>query len=557
LNIFAVLSLAACAVLILIAGVIAYSIRRRRLLDLDPALAAENIISTMNDLFILIDPDRTIVSVNKALTDLLGYARHELTGMPFTMLFPMTKIEHPSDIIESRTAKIKVYMAHELRNRETYLVTKENASIPVAVSFSTLWGKRGDIAGYVCIAHDISERKKGEEDLRAAKDKAEVASKAKSEFLSTMSHEIRTPMNAVIGFAGLLRDTDLRDVQKEYVDMICSSGELLVALINDILDISKIEARQLTLESIEFDLDNVVNVVAKIARQMLGNRDVTLNVSYGDDVPHLLWGDPVRIRQVLLNLLNNAVKFTHQGVIDVSVRRVPENATAGVPGPTIEFSVRDTGIGIPLDKQRDIFKPFVQADASTTRKYGGTGLGLGIAKALVELMGGTISLVSDEGKGSEFLFCLRLAEGGTRQDKKAVIGVDPAAIAGSVTGTANVRVLVAEDNEVNQKLMRILLAKIGCSVDIVANGQDAVDSIRRGPAYDLVLMDVEMPVMDGVQAASMMRRSLNAGVPIVALTAYSTKEDTEKCFAAGMNDFLNKPVDAERLKQKVLQWTGR
>jgi PAS domain S-box-containing protein len=413
MNMTLLLSLTA----IILVVAVHYAVRRHRLSGLNPAFAAENIISTMNDLFILIDPKRIIVSVNKSLTDLLGYAKEELTGMPINMLFPMTKLEGPSDIIESRTAKIKVYMSNELRNRETYFVARDGTLIPVAVSFSTLRGKKGEIAGHVCIANDISERKKYEEELRTAKEKAEVANQAKSEFLSNMSHEIRTPMNAVIGFAGLLRETNIDGVQREYIDMICSSGELLVSLINDILDISKIEARQITLETIEFDLRTVVDGVVRMARQMLSGKDVTLSLSYGGGVPEILWGDPLRIRQVLLNLLNNAVKFTHKGSIDVSVRRVPPKDTsedaAGAEEngcATIKIAVRDTGIGIPVKKQTDIFRPFVQADASTTRKYGGTGLGLGIAKALVEMMGGNISLVSEEGRGSEFSFCMRLAE---------------------------------------------------------------------------------------------------------------------------------------------------
>jgi PAS domain S-box-containing protein len=544
-----------------------YEVRRHRLFNLNPALAAENIISTMNDLFILMGPDTVIVSVNKALTDLLGYSRNELTGIPIKMLFPMTKRTNSSEVIESRTAKINVYMAHELRNRETYFVTKDARTIPVAVSFSTLRGKKGDIAGYVCIANDISERKKNEEELRNAKENAEVASRAKSEFLSNVSHEIRTPMNAVIGFAGLLRETKLEAAQREYVEMICNSGELLVALINDILDISKIEARQLTLEIIDFDLRYLVESVVKIARQMLGRKDVRLNLLHGDDVPALLRGDPLRIRQILLNFLSNAVKFTEQGTIDVVVRRVsvPEKGleTEG-QGVNIEMAVRDTGIGIPASKQDDVFKPFVQADASMTRKYGGTGLGLGIARALAEMMGGTISLVSEEGKGSEFIFCVRLAESkATGAEKRTGNDGDavrrPKAVFPGAEGfgphfTTGVRVLIAEDNEVNQKLMKILITHMGFSVEIAVNGKEAVEMIKNGPAYDIVLMDLEMPVMDGIKATGIIRTSLKNDIPIIALTAYVTKEDSEKCFAAGMNDFLNKPVDAEQLKQKIMLW---
>jgi PAS domain S-box-containing protein len=536
---------------------IVYAVRRHRLFNLDPALAADNIISTMNDLFILMDPGRKIVSVNKALTDLLGYPKNELIGIPINMLFPVVKPEGPSEEIESRTARIKVYLAHDMRNRETYFVTQDARTIPVAVSFSTLRGKKGEIAGYVCIAHDISDRIKYEEELRDAMEKAEVANKAKSEFLSNMSHEIRTPMNAVIGFSGLLRDTKLDRLQQQYVDMICSSGDLLVALINDILDISKIEARRLTLECIDLNLEDLLLGSMKIARQNLAGKNVGLKLQYGDEVPKSFRGDPTRIRQVFLNLLNNAIKFTHHGKIDVIVLCCDEKNKPELPGGrTVKISVKDTGIGIPPDKQRVIFKPFVQADASTTRRYGGTGLGLSIASALVDLMGGALNVVSEEGKGSEFTFSIPLA-GDAVVDKK---GDDPGIPDGSVqeeNPSGRIRVLVAEDNEVNRKLMKILLTKIGCEADMVPNGSDVIDRMNNGSSYDLVLMDIEMPLMDGLEATRILRNTLHSAVPVVALTAYAMKEDTEKCLAAGMNDFLFKPVDAERLGQKIAAWTTK
>jgi PAS domain S-box-containing protein len=532
--------------------IVFYSIRRHWLFALNPAFAAENIISTMNDLFILIDPGRTIVSVNKALCDRLGWEKADLVGLPISSLFPVRMVADGTRISESRTEKIKVYLENDVRNREAYLMTAAGMDIPVAVSFSALREKKGQIAGYVCIAHDISERKKYEEELRRAKEQAEVASKAKSEFLSNMSHEIRTPMNAVVGFGNLLRDTKLDAQQKDFVDTICGSGELLLSLVNDILDISKIEAKYMTLESVDFDLEHLVESTVKMVRGKLIKKNIELTFAFNTALSNTYKGDPTRIRQILLNLIDNAVKFTERGAVTVTVAPVLEEGPGENDGSgkkTVSVSVKDTGIGIPPDRIGDIFETFVQVDASITRKYGGTGLGLGIAKAFIEMMGGRIFVRSEVGKGSEFVFTLRLLPGRIVPEKNHVEAgrsvIEPLPTA--------VRVLVAEDNIINQKLISILLEKIGCTVDMAANGRDAIEKIKRG-GYDLVLLDVQMPVLDGIETAWIIRKEIGLSIPLIALTAYTSKEDAGKCLAAGMNDCLVKPVDVHKLREKILMW---
>ncbi len=666
----------------LVSLIVFYSIRKHKLFFLNPAFAAENIISTIDDLFVLMNPERIVVSVNKAICDLLCYEKEELIGKPFSMLFPVSINDSSIVGMDNRTEKIKVFLAYDMRKREAHFISKNNKIVPVAVSFSTLKDKYNSVAGYVCFANDNTERIKYEEDLRVAKEHAEIANKAKSEFLSNMSHEIRTPMNAVIGFAELLNDTELNERQKEYLDIICNSGELLVALINDILDISKIEARHLTLENIDFDFEYLLVSLVKIVKQKASMTAVEIKLNYGEGVPKTFNGDPTRIRQVILNLLNNAVKFTHAGEIKIDVAISNNNKNTTIVEKNIlnlVISIKDTGIGIPKEKQAEIFEAFVQADASTTRKYGGTGLGLGIARALIELMGGNISVRSEEGKGSEFIVLLPLTIGQNSTEdivlstvnslaQKNVVIVDDnenarRVIAGfcekinmpiiktfssgieaikwfedatekvdvilcdimmpkmngwefaiqirklsvgeniklvaltsdAIPGVASkseisgfdamltkpllrnnfyqvlqamfgdfrkekkqiitghlvqelisrhIHVLVAEDNEVNQKLMKILLTGMGCTFEMVSNGQEAINKVRKNDNFDIILMDVQMPIMDGLEATSILRNAMHVEIPIIALTAYAMKEDRNKCILSGMNDFIDKPIDS-------------
>jgi signal transduction histidine kinase/ActR/RegA family two-component response regulator len=386
-------------------------------------------------------------------------------------------------------------------------------------------------------------------ELTIAKQEAVAASQAKSEFLANMSHEIRTPMNAVIGFADLLKETRLTAAQREYVETICKSGELLIALINDILDMSRIESRKIELEKVDFDLEYCIGGVLKILHQKIGSKPVDLNLMYAADVPRDFKGDPTRVRQIFLNIVGNAIKFTDKGDITIRVES-DANGTAAEGMSNLRISVKDTGIGIPKDKQDSVFEAFTQVDSTITRKYGGSGLGLAITRSLVEMMGGTVSVRSEPGTSTEFIIALPLAHG------RPVVG--EAIITKHAAGEMSARgmsVLVVEDNALNQKLMGILLKQMGITFDVANDGHEAVVKVRE-KKFDLILMDIQMPVMDGFEAARIIRTDMKVSTPIVALTARVFKEDEERCLSVGMNDFLTKPVEMKTLTEKIFRWAG-
>ncbi len=426
--------------------------------------------------------------------------------------------------------------------------------------------EKGEIVGTFGISHDITERKHTEVELHQAKEAAESASRSKSEFLANVSHEIRTPLNGVIGLTDLFLGTKLTREQREYANMIHKSAKLLLRIINEILDFSKIEAGKLELDFIDFNLQSMLDDLRNIMTIKAVDKEIDLHFNIAPEISTFYYGDPVRLRQVLNNLLDNAVKFTRQGQVSLNVSLDKEQKEKAV---ILRFQVKDSGIGIPARRLGTLFQAFTQVDGSYSREYGGTGLGLTISKQLVELMGGQIGVESEEAKGSTFWFTIPLQERGAHpaagkqqvNDTKRQQEQQPTRngdVLAAKESNKNYRILLAEDNIINRKLALRILEKAGYQADAVENGKQALEkaAIIR---YDLVLMDVQMPELDGLEATKRLRnfskdRATPAGVPVIALTAHAIKGDRDKCMAAGMNEYLSKPFDQDELIEIMQRW---
>jgi PAS domain S-box-containing protein len=623
------------------------------------------------------DRARRIVSVNDAYLRFIGYTRAELEALD------SSAYTHPEDR-EAVRASLARLEAGELAvyHQERRYIRKDGAVRWAEVVTSAIRDPEGGLAATITIVNDITERKEAEEALRAARQAAEEATQAKSMFLANMSHEIRTPMNAIIGMSHLALKTALDPRQRDYVQKIHNAGTSLLGIVNDILDFSKIEAGRLAIERVEFVLDEVMSNVSTLAAPKVFDKDLELLFDVAADVPQDLAGDPLRLGQILVNLINNAVKFTHRGEVRVEVRLLERYGGRA----KLEFSVKDTGIGMTPEQAARLFQPFMQADGSTTRKYGGTGLGLAICRRLAELMGGTIWCESEQGRGSRFTFnawfdlarqrarrkaelddlrslrilvvddhpaarevllahlanlpAVRLEQAASGEEAVAVVehaaasapydlvlmdwrlpgmdGVeaarrikraagghppavvmvtaygrddvrdeaerarldgflmkpvnasmlfdtivrlfaperfgeskpDPATVAAGARdyGIRGMRVLLAEDNEINQQIAVELLQAAGVVADVAENGRLALEKLERGGDYDAVLMDLQMPDMDGLTAAARIRANPRfARLPVIAMTAHAMVEERERCLAAGMNDHVTKPIDPDVL----------
>lgn len=411
-----------------------------------------------------------------------------------------------------------------------------------------LWARRVCIGAedhILCFMLDITERKQMEENLRRARGDAEAAARVKSEFLANMSHEIRTPLNGILGISSFLEEQSSPESVREMGSLIRTSGEMLKRVLDDVLDFSKIESGKLEFEAQPFSISECVEWSIAMYRKGALDKGINLKLTVAENVPSRLCGDSMRIRQVLGNLINNAVKFTEGGSIEVTVSVDAARSNPMLCRLLIEVS--DTGIGIPVDRLDRLFQPFTQVDASINRRFGGTGLGLSICKRLVEMMGGEISAQSHFGKGTQFRFSIPLS----------VVPLAEHFTLVQPHATSPKRILIVEDNPINQLVVRRMVEKLGHLADVVQDGESAVQQAER-VSYDLVLTDVNMPGTDGVQVTRRIRSliSPNATVPIVALTASASADDREVCVKAGMNDYLCKPVSIEALRAVIEQWSA-
>jgi PAS domain S-box-containing protein len=464
---------------------------------------------------------------------LTGCTRDELIGAPFKSYFTDPERAEAGIKLVLREKKVTDY--------ELTACARDGKLTVVSYNATTFYDRGRTLQGVFAAARDVTERKRVEAELEQAKAAAESASQTKSDFLASMSHEIRTPMNAIIGIADLLAKTTLTPEQHKYVQIFRRAGDNLLHLINDILDLSKVEASQLELERTGFSLSDLLEKVIEIVAVRAAEKRLDLACDVAPDAALDVIGDPTRLRQVLLNLLGNAIKFTDRGAVTL---RVARDQSARSPS-ALQFTISDTGIGIPREKLGAVFERFTQADSSTTRRYGGSGLGLTISKRLVELMGGRIWVTSEVGIGSEFSFALPFdIWSGANRPAVAPIG------AGPERPLPPLRILLVEDSVDNRFITTAYLRDTPYVIEVAENGAVACEKFEAGD-YDLVLMDRQMPVMDGLTATRAMRAWEQARdripTPIIALTASALKGDQEQCMAAGCTAYLTKPI-----KQDVL-----
>lgn len=505
-----------------------------------------SLIEASLDPLVTINAGGKITDMNRALTIITGQTREELTDTNF--------LDYFTEPIKARAVYKEVFKKGSVNNFPLTLRHKSGKLTDVLFNGSVYKDDKGNVDGVVIVARDVTTQKRIERELNeaivfaelatsiaeTAQKKAEDAVKAKQQFLSNMSHEIRTPMNAIIGFTKVLLKTGLTPKQKEYLQAVKLSGDALIVLINDILDLAKVDAGKMTFEQVPFKMEVSIAAMLHMFKTKIQEKNIKLEVAYDPAIPKVLIGDPVRLHQIILNLVSNAIKFTNQGKITVSVGILKEDKE----NVSIEFIIKDTGIGISAEKLPTIFENFQQASSNTSRLYGGTGLGLAIVKQLVEPQGGSIHVESIEGKGSTFSFILSFQKTHEESEFEDVITELNSEM-------NNIKVLVVEDIALNQLLMRTLLDDFGFECTIAANGRIAIEELENN-SFDIILMDLQMPEMNGFEATEYIRNFMNSDIPIIALTADVTTVDLEKCKAVGMNDYVAKPVDEHLLYGKIV-----
>ncbi|GAB2810318.1 ATP-binding protein [Ferruginibacter profundus] len=527
--------------------------QERKLHDASKLLSkySRSLIEASRDPLFTISAEGKITDANEASVNITGVAREQLTGTEFIKYFT-----------EPQKAKEGYEQVFEKGFVTDYPLTiTDHKFTEVLFNGSVYKDEEGQVIGAVVVARDITEQKIIENELIEAKIFAELATilaedakskaesatriavdavKAKQQFLSNMSHEIRTPMNAIIGFTKVVLKTDLTAKQKEYLTAIKMSGDALIVLINDILDLAKVDAGKMVFEATPFKMALSISAMLHLFETKIQEKNLELVKQYDHTIPEVLVGDPVRLHQIILNLVSNAVKFTSKGKIVVNIKMISEDEHK----VTIEFSVADTGIGISENKIETIFENFQQASSGTSRLYGGTGLGLAIVKQLVEAQGGTITVQSKPDEGSVFSFILSF-------QKTTDIAEPEILLTQLDEEIKNIKVLVVEDIALNQLLMKTLLDDFGFERDIAANGKIAIEKLQ-SKDYDVILMDLQMPEMNGFEATEYIRNTMHSKIPIIALTADVTTVDLAKCKDVGMNDYIAKPVDERLLYSKIV-----
>lgn len=483
-----------------------------------------------------------IIYVNDAFTRLSGFEFNEVIGKTPKILQGQGTCRQTLENLKETLKKGKPFKG-ELQN-----YTKDGIGYWLEISITPVCDEAGKITHFAAIERDITSRKAFEKELQINREAAEVANRVKSDFLANMSHELRTPMNGIIGLSELLKDMKIGSEAQNLAEAVNTSSRNLLILLNDILDLSKIEAGELTLENISFNLRRTINQTLSLLYPLSEKKGLSLECSINDTMPTRIVSDPARIQQIINNLISNAIKFTDEGYVRVKI----SDKKDFVGDPLLYFEIEDTGIGIPEDKQDAVFKKFIQADISTARKYGGTGLGLAITKQLVEMMGGEIQLESEVGKGTTFIVEIPIEIASSQGDHDCARNYSP-----SMQMDLSARIMVVDDHPINLLFMCKVLKKIGFThVDEANSGKEAID-LAKSKEYDLIFMDCQMPEIDGFEASErirMMEGDKIGSTPIIAVTADAMKGARERCLDSGMNDYISKPVDIEKLRDILRKW---